>query len=972
MNAFGNFAGNIDMQNISDGIGGFAEGLATLTDIGDKANLDGIFSALGTGFSGFTKVAEGAGTALSRAFAPIAQGAENAFNMGSWIKDNILGGNETVNVEGPSIELNPNISVADAKQAEIAKGILDNVDGKSFGSADAAERIISDLNNDVSKLEVKPEVKGILDQNTIAKNVNSENIGKLLQSRIGKGEENAIEIPIQTAMDIETAAGKDGLNVQDSIKDQLSKLTGIAVEDLNIEVGVGTTFKVAKNADGSLGDLIKGSIDDTGNLSIEVVATANVVAQIAGVTGLDGAALDSALGGIFDGQTISQELAVQIKANMGLADSSMADFESALEGKLAGINGQNYDVILNADGTVNITIKDPVVPNIPAPAPLPDLTMQQKATIALQFDMKYTEFGSLTEQLKSLALPGGESVEITQQMQVNLEAVVGGGSPEEVQGKIRALIAGLTGMSVEQVDVVFGVNAIPQPNPATPVVPIEPIPEVRPNSMGPRNLFTPAMFETEPVTPTVEVIPNVVVGADGFGAGMKGVASSLETAIGGDVKITPQIDTSQLSQGLGAITGIQIPPIKVPISIDPGAFALGLGSIASVQVPPIRIPVTIDPGAFALGLGSIASVQVPPIRIPVVLDTSGLGAIGIITIPPIRVPIIIDPPIIPSIAVPMLRGTITYDAIIPPITIPNTTSTHTILINNPGLPSFPNTTSTHSIIMNVPSMPSFPNTSSTHTINVVVNGSTSIGGGGGAARAGALAANPLARGIAPMSMGSIGAMGASGGSRGGNEASSLYSIGESISLSVADGISAGIPSVISAGNALSSAAFDSIAGNFSNIAFENGKATALGYVDGIMSQYGIATTAGARLGNNVLAGAKFNGIFTNEVGKQVAEIMKFFGNGIGKIIFEAVGAIPFVGPLLQIAGILFGQFAQAAAYNSSPYAKGVSNYYYYHYETTNNSFDGGLIGDPESQARKVLDVLEQSPSTRRIRKVFDQ
>lgn len=108
--------------------------------------------------------------------------------------------------------------------------------------------------------------------------------------------------------------------------------------------------------------MIKGTIDDQGNLQIEVVATANVVAQIGAITGLEGGALDSFLGGVFDGQTISQELAVQIKA-MGLANASMGEFEATLEGQLAGINGKTYDVQLNADGTVNIVVAKPEVPN---------------------------------------------------------------------------------------------------------------------------------------------------------------------------------------------------------------------------------------------------------------------------------------------------------------------------------------------------------------------------------------------------------------------------------------------------------------------------------------------------------------------------------------------------------------------------------------------------------------------------------
>lgn len=859
MNSFGTFAGEFDMQNISDGIGSFANGLATLTDIGTSMNLDGLFSGLGTAFSGFATVAEAAGKVVGGALTPIIEPIKAGFAGLDWIKDSLFGGDDPISVDGPSIELNPNISVKDQEKSDLAKDILANVDGKSFGSADAAERIISSLNNDIEKLEVKPEVKGILDQNTIAKNVNSENIGKLLQNRIGQGEENAVKIPIQTAMDIETAAGKDGLNVQDSIKDQLSKLTGIAVEDLNIEVGVGTTFKVAKNADGSLGDLIKGTIDGQGNLQIEVVATANVVAQIGGITGLDGAALDSFLGGVFDGQTISQELAVQIKANMGLANASMGDFEAALEGQLAGINGKTYDVQLNADGTLKIVVATPEAPEIPPiPAPtIPPITAEVAVQVAAAMGKETPqEMNGLLDELKSLGAQGGESIEITKEMQVNLEAVVGGGSEAEVQGKIKELISKMTGIAVEDLDITFDVNGKPQfnllGNPAAEIA----------------NAVKSSAASAEPakttVTPQIDVQPQVNM--NGLEAS-KGIVQGLQKQFGGEgssIKVTPQVDVSGISQQLGAIS---VPPIKVLVQPDLTGFAAIMGAIGGSSVGIVKVLVQPDLSGFGAILGAINGSTIGTVKVLVIPDLSAMGALGAIAIPPIRVPMLIDPPIVPQIAVPMLRGTITYDAIIPPINIPNTSSTHTIVINNPGLPSFPNTTSTHTIIMNVPAMPSFPNTSSTHTINVVVNGSTSIGGGGGSARAGALAANPLARGIAPMSMGSIGAMGASGISSGGRGVQAIRQTGVDIANSFADGLESGIGAVEKAANELGQAA--------GQIGPQVDK-----YLSANSPEYSEAKRIGGEVVSNISQG------ITNaqgEIGKAMAGVNKFISDPLGEI-----------------------------------------------------------------------------------------
>jgi len=1404
MNSFGTFAGNFDMQNISDGIGGIANAFANLTDVADSMNLDGIFAGLGkaadVGTKFLPRLAEAfglGGSALTEPFKDAWSGINNFI-------DDTFGGPPT-SVDGPAIELNPTITVKEQENADVAKRILGNIDGKSFGSADAAERIISNLENDISNVEVNPKIKGIIDDvnglgidesaiaGSLGKNINSANLGNVLANAFKN--DRPLEIPMQVAADIENAAGDDGLGVLDTIKDQFSRLTGMDFDEINIKLPVSTQYDIVDRGE-NIGDIMRTAIDSQGNLTQTVVMEAEVVSRVSKITGLTGLNLDAVLGSALGDETISAEVAVQIKAAMGLADVSMGEFESALESNLKTATGTDYDVKINANGSVTIDkITPPEIPDIPMPeGDLPPVTWQQEIEVASTFNYDAGDVDVAREELRSLGLEGGESIEITQEMMIELEAIVGGGSEAEVQGKIKQLLAQFTGLSPEEIDVLFNVNAKPTvgDGPAgimgsigselknkfgaalgkgTEVdAPVTVNPQVTIGKMGVENvgaaLRDKQVFKTDAAVQTqqmkVQLVPDLSGLAGLLGAGVpmrvilipdiSGLAGLLGAGVPMRVILLP--DFTAIAGLLGA--GVPMRVILIP-DISGIAGILGMGI-------PMRVILIPDLSA----LGALGGIALPPIRVPVIPDLSGIGAIGGISLPPIRIPVVIDIPTMP--------------------TFPNTTSTHTVMVIAPPIPPYPSTTSTHTVVMNAPaSTPSYPNTSSTHTVNIVVNGSMPSGGGGSTIRAAAMGAvgamGSAARGISsamgasvPMSAPSmsgggrgvaaiyrtgqaisesigaglmagkdsidkaaneigqavgsvgpqvdkyleanspeykeakrigfdiannigqgitdaqgvigsamdglnkfisdplgeidkalsanvpgydaakaqlegfikgvedtmsgleaaakvgaegfqkiiaeefvlppmdqleakareigdgigaalmgdpsklagtmdglgqamsaklgtvagkvnevmsqinqtmrdkvpgfadaqdqavafgqglvssvdqarqqmnqqlssmglptiptpqmamdglnaevakvkntidtgirgllvqtpapvipapnlgpvmaalgqipgviptinrvqsdadkvirdvnnipevantrnvvdtnidrilsqigglkqntqsrhivkmtvqgsgavaraargssrggpmgiargamgIGPMGAGASTGGGAAGGQIYNMGKFLSESVAAGIVAGIPAIVNAGNMMTGAALDSFSGNLSSIAFENGKATALGYVDGIMSQYGVATQAGGALGKNVLAGAKFNGIFTNEVGKQVAEIMKFFGNGIGNIIFQAIGAIPFIGPLLQLGGILLGQFAQQAAYNNSPYAKGVSNYYYYHYETTNNSFDGGLVGDPESQARRVLDVLEQSPSTRRIRKVMDQ
>lgn len=968
MNAFGGFAGSIDMQNISDGIGGVSNALANFTDIAAEMNLDGIFKGLGKGLEGFSSflpfLAKSFGLGGSALTEPFKKG------LGAIIDDikSELGGPDPITVDGPSIELNPNISVKEQDAADVAERILGNIDGQTFGSADAAERIIAGLQADLAKTKVNPKIAPILDEGTIAKNINSENIGNLLKNRIGDGPENAIKIPIQTAMDIETAAGKDGLNVMDTVKDQLSKLTGLPFEEINIEVPVGTTLKVSKNADGSIGDLIKASIDDVGNLQIEVVATAEVVAKIGGITGLNGNALDSFLDGMFGGQTISKDLAVQIKANMGLADASMSDFESALESQLSGVNGKQYDVQINADGTVKINVKGAEIPEMPpieAPK-IPDVTSDVAVKVAFAFGADTPQaLDSFGDELKSLGQAGGESIEITKEIQVALEAIVGGGSQAEVEGKIKELISKLTGIPVDDLDIEFDVNGKPKFN----LFNSDPTGEIK-NKLG------QTLGKGVEINPDVNVNPNYIYGkGKDAGAELKSKlqvkdAIQIDQTASSEIKVKVVPDTSLLATAMATIGSQTGNTIRVMIIPDVSLLAMAMATIGSQAGNTIRVMIIPDISMLGAALGGLSGIQLPPIRIQVIPDIGMLGAalggLGGMQLPPIRIPIIVDPPVVPNIVVPPVRipSVVEMPAIpnisVPPVRIPvvmdsipavpNTTSQHRVVVVADPLPNFPNTTSGHHVSVTHDPLPSFPPTSSTHTINVVVNGS-----GPGAASTGNIMTAPLAAVAGAMGAQARGigaaagpAMGASGISGSAGARTSVYDTGKAISTSFAAGLSAGTSEVEAALMSMTSLSLSADA--YANM-YNEGKLSALGFADGMASQYGIASMVGAQLGKNILSSTKVE----NKLPEQIKKGFSW------SFIF---GSVPSFGSLFSSWWKPVKQIDPANNAN-----RGQVTYYNYTYQT--NNFDGGLVGDPELQASRVLDALEQSPQKRRMRKVME-
>lgn len=301
-----------------------------------------------------------------------------------------------------------------------------------------------------------------------------------------------------------------------------------------------------------------------------------------------------------------------------------------------------------------------------------------------------------------------------------------------------------------------------------------------------------------------------------------------------------------------------------------------------------------------------------------------------------------------------------------------------------------------------PQVPTIPDSSSTHRINVVVTGNKTTSVGGKAAAGMPFGAALFGEGNSLMA-----GAGGSGVSIEGNVMNVITASGAAISMAFADGLSSNHAAIKQAAisnistyassltggiSGLSGGLFSGLSGLFSGLgswlsnlfsglfgginagmveygsnwidriygydiqsaAYNKGKETALGFADGMASQYGNLTTEMERQGINVLTGAQRKITFPD------SNLNGFnFGFNFGNSGLSSLSG------LSGLSGLISSLMGMGAGSNVAG-----TNYYYYHYETQNNHFDGGLVGDPESQARKVLDVLETSPSTRRIRRVL--
>ncbi|AWN03924.1 tape measure protein [Rhodococcus phage Peregrin] len=94
-----------------------------------------------------------------------------------------------------------------------------------------------------------------------------------------------------------------------------------------------------------------------------------------------------------------------------------------------------------------------------------------------------------------------------------------------------------------------------------------------------------------------------------------------------------------------------------------------------------------------------------------------------------------------------------------------------------------------------------------------------------------------------------------------------------------------------------------------------------------------------------------------------------FGGALG--ILGPIGQIiSSIGTLFGLFGGWFGQHKGGAFVSSGSLNESGQMVHYNTQQTVNNHFDGGLLGDPERQAKKVLDVLELAGSGRRANAVL--
>jgi hypothetical protein len=294
--------------------------------------------------------------------------------------------------------------------------------------------------------------------------------------------------------------------------------------------------------------------------------------------------------------------------------------------------------------------------------------------------------------------------------------------------------------------------------------------------------------------------------------------------------------------------------------------------------------------------------------------------------------------------------------------------------------SIPPTTSKHNIESNIAEVTAQINslngmvTSSTHMINVVT-----LGGGGIAGIAGiaGMAASPMgAMGLAGE--GENGLTGAAGA--GGMTSNFRYTNGSGgsllqISNLVKDGI-------ITAWEGLGEEVGKSFATGISNsqVLVVDKIGDIVGLAGKTITVKQLVDVQGEVIGSIVEVGDTVSSIadVTSSVGN-LENVLGSVGNVISAVggFGGALGILGPIGQIISSIGTLFGLFGgwfgqhKGGAFVSSGSLNESGQMVHYNtQQTVNNHFDGGLLGDPERQAKKVLDVLELAGSGRRANAVL--
>ena len=420
--------------------------------------------------------------------------------------------------------------------------------------------------------------------------------------------------------------------------------------------------------------------------------------------------------------------------------------------------------------------------------------------------------------------------------------------------------------------------------------------------------------------------------------------------------------------GFLAVMGglMNLPPVRVPIIPDTAAFGAALGALsAGVAMAPIRVPVIPDMSTFSMGM---AGVMMTPIRVPVIPDFSA-AMIAMPVMAPVHVPVVFD---------------------IPPLQIP-TPSVHVTVTSNAAevaaqvnsIPTSVNTqhtvdTNAETVIGRVQALNGL-HTSSTHTVVVSVTGPGAALLGGAASPARLAGGENLKFGGADLGLGGFAPLGGMPGTAG-------------IMGAPTGGGLEGVAGLVSSGRgatlAISNSEMNNIITNWSSLGSTIGQA----FSDGLHNSFDMVQNSLLTLNDIINSGLVVigAGIFDQDgIGRATQLASKELANGMKYYAPTALArSSPTWGFNLTnfldglfgdgnwFSGILSGIFAGAhglrppRAVNSGSLNAAGQMIVYNHYETTTNQFDGGLVGNPEAQAKKVLDVLEQGASQRRLATVL--
>lgn len=669
MNSFGRFLSQVEGENVSQFIGGIADGFANLTQVATNINLDGIFAGVAGAFEGFTKVIEG----VSIIFKPVVSVVE----VGADLIDDLFG-DEEVEKDVP-VGINPQVTVKDAENniqglnQDLIAAIqgLDPVEGtvpfrygidpKPAGGGNGFQfkTILDEIDENKKVIEHETVRIPLQVQTLIA---NDEGIpmdqlqGQLDRLRAVSEE---FDMPVKIKVSAELAdqiEGLTGMNVQDALRKYLN------IPDLEVEVdGIQVTGPGGKD----LGSVVGSDIRDA----------------------INGAGRD--VGGSLDGLVAAIQTEFEVdKAPQNIKDDinkSLEDLKATvpLVGELSGVEKES---LTRAAEGLKLSI------------PEMDLSLVDNALRAYDATIK---------AMVELDTSGLNKQKLANNLNAVYKII-----PEMDVAAADKLLNSMTDARVRVLPEIdpSGIDDFLNFEQQT----IQVMPELQPLQQNQL---------ADIYTATVNLLPNLDAGQ----------VQALLTNLTATIKILPELqpfEQSMVLEGLSATLAV-IPTLKDPGQISAAIEALGQfsvdvaanptfdgiqdalqnlgGALASIGIPTHLLPPSMLP----------ENPDLPALKWPTELQTP--EGVPFYALPPLKWPTQIDPPPTPPLPnFPSLRIPVVYDVPAPP-KIPNTTSVHTVTLSAPPPFSMPNSSSSHTVMLSAPPPFDMPDSSSTHTVNVVVN-----------------------------------------------------------------------------------------------------------------------------------------------------------------------------------------------------------------------------------------------------------